>query len=132
MADVGFYDAGDPAAVDEAAKESARREREDIETFRIWMNHPKGRDLLYRLVYEVCHLGQTFVAADEAGRSDALRTYLHLGERNIGAFIDQRLRRHPELYMRMLAEQDVERDIRNQRLIRQNMQEDEIFDEHQN
>ncbi len=44
MTDVGHYDANDPAAVDAAAEESKRRDREDVETFRIWMSHPKGPD----------------------------------------------------------------------------------------
>jgi len=92
MTDATFNSA-DQASVDNAAKEAARREAEDNETIRVWMNHRNGRDLLYRLVFDTCHMGRTFTALDDQGRSDALRTYLDLGERNIGAFIDERLHR---------------------------------------
>lgn len=119
MDDAAQYDASDPVAADNAAKEQARREAEDAETFRLWMAHPKSRDLLWRIVYERCHLGETFTAMDEVGRSDPLRTYLHIGERNIGAWIDAQLRGHPNLYMKMLQEQAVERDARQMRLRKQ-------------
>lgn len=120
MSDQGHYDAADQAAVDNAAKEASRRDKEDSETLRVWMSHPKGRDLLYRFVFGVCHLGETFVATDEHGRSDTHRTYLHLGERNIGAWLDNRLRSHPGLYQSMLSEQQLEAEARNARLMKQN------------
>jgi hypothetical protein len=123
--DFGVYDASDPVAVDNAAKEKARRERQDDETVRVWMNHPNSRDLLYRLVFEACHMGETFVATDDQGRSDTHRTYLHLGERNIGALIDGMMRKHPELYMKMLEEAEVERQLCNARLLKQNEKKDE-------
>lgn len=125
MTDQGVYDAADQATVDNQAKESVRREREDDETIRVWMNHPKGRDLLFRIAYEVCHLGETFTAADDTGRSDTHRTYLNLGMRNAGAWLDERMRRHPELYMKMLQEQEVERQSRNARLVKQNEKQEE-------
>lgn len=113
-------DIAEQSAVDNAAKESERREREDDETFRIWMSHPKGRDLLYRIIFDTCHMGRTFTAVDDTGRSDPLRTYLDLGERNIGAFLDERIRKHPKLYMDMLTEQQVERELRSTRIRKQN------------
>ena len=119
------YDASNQATVDNMAKDASRRDKEDSETIRVWMNHPKGRDLLYRIVYGVCHLGDTFTAADDVGRSDTHRTYLHLGERNIGAWFDERMRRHPELYMEMLREQEIEREARAARLAKQNAQQAE-------
>jgi hypothetical protein len=120
------YDASDPATVDSAAKEAARQDREDTETFRVWMNHPKGRDLLYRIAYEVCHLGEAqFVGYDQHGRSDTHRTYLDLGMRNAGAWLDDRMRRHPDLYAKMLAEQEVERQLKAARLKKQNERRDE-------
>jgi hypothetical protein len=118
------YDAADQATVDNQAKEAARREAEDNETVRIWMSHAKGRDFLYRIVYDTCHLGQTFVASDDRGRSDPLRTYLHLGERNIGAWLDERMRRHPKLYTDMLTEQQIERESRAARIQKQNAKKD--------
>lgn len=121
----GVYDAGDQAAVDNLAKEAARREAEDNETVRKWMSHPKGRDLLWRICNETCHLGETFTAVDDHNRSDTHRTYLHLGERNIGAWLDARLRCHPELYVKMLQEQQIERELRNTRLLKQNERKDE-------
>lgn len=125
MPDEGHYDAGDQSAVDNAGKEAARRDAEDKETFRVWMSHPKGRDLLYRIVYDVCHLGgDTLMALDDHGRSDPLRTYLSLGERNVGAWLDDKMRAHPELYMKALQEQQVEREARNQRLLKQNERKD--------
>lgn len=123
MSDV--YDAGDQATVDNQAKEAARRDAEDAETFRVWMNHPKGRDLLFRIVYERCHMGETFVANDDQGRSDTHRTYLHLGERNIGAWLDTQLRLHPELYVEMLKEQQTENELRLSRLKKQNERNEE-------
>ena len=126
MADTfGQYDSSDPVAVDNAAKEAARRERQDHETLRIWMNHENGRDLLYRFVFEHCHLGETFTALDDQGRSDTHRTYLHLGERNIGAWLDTQMRSHPELYMKMLQEAAIGEQLRNTRLIKQNEKKDE-------
>jgi hypothetical protein len=123
--DQGTYDSSDPVAVDNAAKEKARRDRQDDETVRVWMNHPNGRELLFRLVFEHCHMGETFTATDDHGRSDTHRTYLHLGERNIGAFIDERMRRHPDLYMKMLDEAEIERQLRDSRLRKQNEKKDE-------
>jgi len=119
MTDQFQYDASDPVAADNAAKEAARREKEDAETWRVWMSHPKGRDLLWRIVNERCHLGETFTAVDETGRSDPLRTYLHIGERNIGAWVEAQLRRHPDLYMKMLQEEQLEREARASRLRKQ-------------
>lgn len=113
-------DISEQAAVDNAAKEAARRDAEDAETFRIWMSHPKGRDLLYRIMFERCHMGETFTAMDDHGRSDPLRTYLDLGERNIGAWLDAQCRRHPKLYMDMLTEQQTEREVRADRIRKQN------------
>ena len=113
-------DISDQTTVDNAAKEAARRDADDAETFKIWLNHPKGRDLLFRIVYERCHLSETFTAVDNEGRSDPLRTYLDLGERNIGAWLDEQLRRHPELYMKMLSEQRTEREARESRIRKQN------------
>jgi len=124
VADQGVYDSSDPAAVEAAAREAGRRDAEDDETIRVWMNHSKGRDLLYRIVFQTCHLGETFTAIDESGRSDTHRTYLHLGERNIGAWLDERMRRHPELYMKMLDEQRIENELRNTKLLKQNERQD--------
>jgi hypothetical protein len=120
MSVFGHYDAADPAAVDAASREAARRDAEDRQTVRVFMDHPKSRDFLFRLVNERCHLSETFVAVDDHGRSDPLRTYLHLGERNIGAWLDEQMRRHPDLYMKMLNEQQIEREARNVRLLKQN------------
>lgn len=119
------YDASDQATVDNQAKESARRDKEDAETIRVWMSHPKGRELLYRIVYEICHMGQTFVAVDHQGHSDTHRTYLDLGERNIGAWLDEQLRKQPKLYMEMLQEQEIEREVRSARLAKQNAKADD-------
>lgn len=121
----GAYDSTDQSAIDAQRRESARRDAEDDETIRVWMNYSKGRDLLFRLVFETCHLGETFTAIDERGRSDTHRTYLHLGERNVGAWIDLRMRKHPELYMKMLDEQRIENELRNARLLKQNEKQDE-------
>lgn len=118
--DTGVYDSSDPVAVDNAAKEQARRERQFDNTVGAWMKHPGSREFLFYLIFEACHMGETYVATDDQGRSDTHRTYLHLGERNIGALIDERLRRHPELYMKMLQEAETERELRNTRLLKQN------------
>lgn len=118
-------DIAEQADVDNAAKEAARREREDDETIRIWMSHPKGRDLLFRFTNAICHMGETFTAADDHGRTDTHRTFLHLGERNIGAWMDEKMRRHPKLYMEMLTEQEIEREARLSRIRKQNLKEAE-------
>ena len=121
----GHYDSSDPVAFDNAAKEKARREAQDDATMRVWMNHPNGRELLYRLVFDYCHIGEPlYEAKDDTGRSDTHRTYLHLGERNIGALLDEKMRRHPELYMKMLEEEEVARQLRNSRLLKQNAKKD--------
>lgn len=124
----GYYDSADQDAVDQAARDARRRENEDRETVRIWMSHEKGRDFLFRIVFDLCHLGETFTAVDSEGRSDPLRTYLHLGERNIGAWLDNKMREHPKLYTAMLQEQHVAEELRNDRLRKQNRPEDQ--DEH--
>ena len=113
-------DIGDRAAVDNVAKQAAARERQDDETIRIWMSHPHGRDLLFRFVDVICHMGETFTASDDVGRTDTHRTFLHLGERNIGAWMDRQMRKHPKLYMDMLTEQQVERELRESRIRKQN------------
>jgi hypothetical protein len=118
--DTDVYDSSDQASVDNAAKDAARRLKQDKETMRIWMSHPHGRDFLYRLVFETCHMGRTFTALDDHGRSDALRTYLDIGERNIGAFLDEMMRQHPKEYMTMLEEQRIEAELRETRLQKQN------------
>lgn len=113
-------DIADHANVDNAAKEAVRRDKEDDETMRLWMSHPKGRDFLFRLTSEICHMGETYVAADDQGRTDTHRTFLNLGERNIGAWLDERMRRHPKLYMDMLTEQTLERDVSASRIRKAN------------
>lgn len=113
-------DIADQANVDNAAKTAATRERDDDETIKIWMSHPKGRDLLFRFTNEICHMGETYVAADDAGRTDTHRTFLNLGERNIGAWLDERMRRHPKLYMDMLTEQAREREVSASRIRKAN------------
>jgi hypothetical protein len=110
------YDAGDQATVDNTAKEAARRDADDLETLRVWMDHPKGRDLLFRIIHQWCHLGEFFLAADDHGRTDEFRTALHLGERNIGARIDGKIREHTELYVKMLREQQLNEQVRKDRL----------------
>lgn len=110
------YDSADPRFEEAERKEQGRREATDRETMRIWMNHPSGRALLYRFVYETCHLGETFAAYDNEGRSDTHRTYLSMGERNAGAWLDGRMREHPELYMKMLDEQRIDAELRATRL----------------
>jgi hypothetical protein len=118
-------DIADQAAVDNAAKEAARREADDNETIRRWMSHPKSRDFLFRFVFDVCHYGRTFTAYDDHGRSDTHRTYLDLGERNIGAWLDERMRRHPGLYMQMLSEAQLEQEVRESRIRKQNEKKDD-------
>jgi hypothetical protein len=122
--DDAVADIGDQTTVDNASKEAARRDAEDLETIKVWMSHPKGRDLLFRIIFERCHIGETFTAVDDHGRSDPLRTYLDLGERNIGAWLDSELRRHPDLYMRMLSEQRTDRELREGRIRKQNEKKD--------
>lgn len=119
------YDAGDPVQISDAARELQRRDAEDNETIRVWMNHPKGRDLLYRIVFDVCHTARTRYEVDVNGQSDTHRTYLDLGERNIGAWFDERLKRHPDLYMAMLKEQEIERDARQSRIAKRNAEQDQ-------
>jgi hypothetical protein len=121
----GVYDSSDPVAVDNAAKEKVRRDRQDDETIRVWMSHPNGRELLFRYIFEICHMGVSYLATDDTGRSDTHRTYCDLGERNMGAYLDERLRRHPELYMKMLQEAETDRDLRNSRLLKQNEKKEE-------
>jgi hypothetical protein len=119
------YDAGDPNAIAEAAREVKRREAEERETIGVWMNHPNGRDLLWRIVFEVCHHARTYLAADQLGHSDTHRTFLDLGERNIGCWLDDRMRRHAGLYRLMLDEQEMYRDTRNAKLAKQAEQQGE-------
>lgn len=118
-------DIAEQADVDNAAKEAARRDREDDETIRVWMSHPRGRDLLFRFCNVICHMGETYTASDDHGRTDTHRTFLHLGERNIGAWMDEKMRRHPKLYMDMLNEQAIERQLRDDRIRKANQKNDE-------
>lgn len=117
MAERGVYDASDQAAVDNAGRDAARRDAEDHETIRIWMSHPKGRDLIWRFL-ELCHIN------DDCRGKEPLDTYFNLGERNIGNWWLTKVLRHPKLYMEMVAEQEVEREAKNQRLLKQNERKD--------
>jgi hypothetical protein len=101
------------------------REREDDETMRIWMGHPKGRDFLYRFVFEVAKAQTEFVAANADGSTDVHRTFVSIGERNMGGWWLSRMQRHPKLYMDMLTEQETERQLRDARLRKQNEQQEE-------
>lgn len=116
MPDDVAYDANDPRFEEAERKEQGRRDLDDRETLKVWMNHPNGRSLLYRFVFDVCHVNELFTAVDHQGRSDTHRTYLNLGERNAGAWLLSRMQEHPELYMRMLEEQRVERELKQTRL----------------
>lgn len=114
----GFYDASDPVAVDNAGKEAARRDAEDRETFRVWMSHPKGRDLLYRMM-EACDIfGSSY-------RVDPYETAYRCGLRDMGQTYLRHVQNHPDLYMKMMNEQQIERDARNVRLMKQNENKDE-------
>jgi hypothetical protein len=113
----GLYDAGDQTAVDNAAKETARREAQDHESIRIWMSHPHGRDLIWRFL-ETCHM------QDDCRGSDTHDTYFNLGERNVGNWWLSKVLRHPKLYMEMVEEQNRDRELRNTRLLKQNERKD--------
>ena len=116
----GIYDASDPIAVDNAAKEAARRDAEDRETFRIWMSHPNGRDLLYRMMDACDIFGSAFVS----GESDT--TAFRLGRQDVGKMLLLvPCQNHPDLYMKMMNEQRIDREARNTRLVRQNEAKDE-------
>jgi hypothetical protein len=110
------YDSNDPRFEEADRKEQGRRDATDRETVRVWMGHPNGRSLLYRFVYETCCLGEIYTALDNEGRSDTHRTYLAMGMRNAGAWLDGRMREHAELYMKMLDEQRIEAELRASRL----------------
>lgn len=126
MAGDGLYDAGDEAALDAARREAAARERQDDETVRVWMNHPHGRDLLYRFVHDICHHGEAETyATDNEGRVDTHKTFVTIGERNAGNWLHDRMKRQPELYVKMLSEQETARQVRNDRLCKQNEKQDE-------
>jgi hypothetical protein len=118
--DPGVYDAGDPQAIEAQRLQAQIREREDDETVRIWMNHEKGRDFLYRFVFDVAGVEGEFIASDVNGNTDVHRTFAKIGERNMGAWWHDRMRRHPEQYMKMLQEQERERELRDARLKKQN------------
>lgn len=123
--DLGVYDAGDPIAVESQRRQAEVRERDDDETVRIWMGHPKGRDFLFRFVFETAKAGAEYVAANLDGSTDVYRTFVSIGERNMGAWWHDRMRRHPELYMKMLQEQELERQLRDARLKKQNENQEE-------
>ena len=110
------YDSADPRMEEAERKEQGRREAEDRETVKVWMNHPKGRALLYRFIYEVCHVNEMFAAYDNDGRSDTHRTYLHLGERNAGNWLLMRMQEHPDLYGKMLEERRIDDELRQTRI----------------
>jgi hypothetical protein len=116
--DAGYYDASDQAAVDNAAKEAVRRERQDDETIRIWLSHENGRDLIFRMLEE-CH-----IFGDCRG-VDTHSTYWNLGERNIGNRLLARVQRPPALYMKMMQDQQAAQDLRNTRLRKENERKDQ-------
>lgn len=122
--DKAVYDAADPEAIASAERQKQVRETDDNETVRIWMNHPKGRDLLYRFVFEVAKTEQEFVAVDLEGRTDKYKTFVSIGERNMGKWWHDAIRRHPDLYAKMLQEQEFERVVRASRLRNQAEQQE--------
>ena len=113
MSDTGHYDASDQAAVDNQAKEAARRDRLYDETIKSWMSHPNGRDLIYHM------LEQANIYGDCRGE-DTHGTYWNLGARNFGLQLLMRVQKHSGLYVRMMEEQQIERELRNTRLLKQN------------
>ena len=123
--EAGVYDANDPEAIEAQRRQAEIRERDDDETIRIWMNHAKGRDFLYRFVFEVAKAQTEFIAANPDGSTDVHRTFVSMGERNMGGWWLAKMQRHPKLYMDMLTEQEIERQLRNTRLQKQNEQQDE-------
>jgi hypothetical protein len=121
----GVYDANDPEAIEAQRRQAEVRERDDDETIRIWMNHAKGRDFLYRFVFETAKTQTEFIAANVDGSTDVHRTFASMGERNMGGWWLARMQRHPELYMKMLQEQETERQLRDTRLRKQNENQEE-------
>jgi hypothetical protein len=118
MSYTGHYDAGDQAAVDNQAKEAARRERQDDETVKAWLSHPNGRDLIFRMLESANIFG-------DCRGEDTHATYWMLGARNMGLQLLMRVQKHSALYVRMMDEQQAERELRNTRLLKQNERKDE-------
>jgi hypothetical protein len=94
------FDATDPAASANAARELARKKREDADELRKIMWSKPGRAFLYRRL-ERCHIyGETF-----AGESTHISAYRQ-GEENIGKqLMLEAMDASPDLYVKMIKEQ---------------------------
>ena len=94
------FDASDAAAVDNAAREDARKGREDADVLRGIMHTKPGRAWLYRHL-ERCNIyGDTFAP----GQSDV--TAFKLGQENIGKqLMLKAMDASTDLYVKMISEQ---------------------------
>lgn len=74
------------------------RRSQELADVRDVMATPQGRRLMYRIVYEVCHIE----ALSYSGTSD---TNVREGERNVGLTIKNELMdQHPDMYLQMILE----------------------------
>lgn len=94
------FDASDPAAQANAARDVARKRRDDLDVLRKLMFDKKGRAFLYRRL-ESCHIyGSTF-----AGESSHVSAF-NQGQENVGKqLMLDAIEASPDLYVQMVKEQ---------------------------
>jgi hypothetical protein len=94
------FDATDPRAQDNAARDVARKKREDADVLRTLMHNKHGRAFLYRFL-EGCHIyGDTF--AGENSHTSAFNQ----GQENVGKrLMVMAMDASPDLYVQMIKEQ---------------------------
>lgn len=101
--DIEQFDATDPAAEDNAKRDQARRDRNDLDVLRTIMHDKKGRDWLFRFL-DACHINNSPFAA---GQADV--TAYHLGEEAVGKrVLRTAMTASVDLYMKMIREQQEE------------------------
>lgn len=94
------FDAGDPAAIDNAHREDARRRREDADVLRMIMHTKPGRAWMYRMLNRCNIYGDTFAP----GQGDV--TAFKLGQENIGKQLMLELMdASADLYITMIKDQ---------------------------
>lgn len=100
MPDAPAFDATDPAAENNAERETRRKQREDADALRLLMHSKSGRAFLYRRL-ERCHIYSTTFAP---GQPDV--TAFSLGEENVGKqLMTEAMDASPDLYLLMIREQ---------------------------
>jgi|SRR5579884_799913 len=99
------YDPNDPKQVRERRKNAKLREKRRQEFLARMLVDPGGRDWLYGVLNELCHVWDPRFGVAPSGHEQQSATFFHLGQREVGLQILRTLLRdHPNLTATMISE----------------------------